>query len=128
MASTAPVIANGDIKSAEDALMMYEYTGCAAIMIGRGAVGNPWIFEEVSSALTGKAMREIDIDERCMIAKRHLRDMCALMGERRAVPEARRAVCAYFTDFSGAASARAKINEAQTAAQMCDIIDSIFLR
>ena len=51
--------------------------------------------------------------------------MCELMGERRAVPEARKAVCAYFRDFTGAPAARAEVNVAASAEEMCAVIDKI---
>ena len=88
-------------------------------------VGNPWIFEQIIARLEGSEPREVSASERAQTAKRHLLSMCDLMGERRAVPEARKAVCAYFCDFSGAAAARAEINCASDADRMCRIIDRI---
>ncbi len=127
-AVSIPVIGNGDILSGEDAVRMYEYCGCDGVMIGRGAVGAPWIFEQVRAYLTHGKQREILPDERARVAKEHLFGMCALMGEHRAVPEARKSVCAYFSDFPGAAAARAEVNTAVTASQMCEIIDKILNR
>ena len=124
-AVSVPVIANGDICSGEQAVDMLEYTGADGLMIGRGAVGNPWIFEQIIARLEGSEPREVSASERAQTAKRHLLSMCDLMGERRAVPEARKAVCAYFCDFSGAAAARAEINCASDADRMCRIIDRI---
>ena len=124
-AVSIPVIANGDIKSGADAMRMLECTGCDALMIGRGAVGNPWIFESIKSYMDKKDVRCVSREERAQMAKRHLRMMCAHLGESRAVPEARKAVCAYFTDFPGAAAARAEINCAASADEMCGIIDKL---
>ena len=98
---------------------------CDALMIGRGAVGNPWIFESIKSYMDKKDVRCVSREERAQMAKRHLRMMCAHLGESRAVPEARKAVCAYFTDFPGAAAARAEINCAASAEAMCGIIDKL---
>ena len=54
-----PVIGNGDIKTKEDALKMFEQTNVDGIMIGRGAIGNPWIFEQIINYLQGKEERKI---------------------------------------------------------------------
>lgn len=124
-AVSVPVIANGDITSAADAVDMLRYTSADGVMIGRGAVGNPWIFSQIKDVLEGREPREISASERAQVAKRHLYDMCALLGENRAVPEARKSVCAYFCDFAGAAAARAEINRASDARSMCEVIDRI---
>ncbi len=126
-AVSVPVIGNGDINSGGDAICMLEYTGCDGLMIGRGAVGDPWIFERIRACMDGAEPRAVSNEEKAQTAKRHLYGMCALMGEHRAVPEARKAVCAYFKDFAGAASARSEINTAGTADKMCEIIDKVFL-
>ena len=122
-----PVIGNGDINSGEDAMHMLEYTGCDGLMIGRGAVGDPWIFERIRAKMDGVESRDVLPEEIASTAKEHLYSMCGVMGERRAVAEARKAVCAYFKDFSGAAAARAEINTAETLDGMCGILDRILL-
>lgn len=124
-AVSIPVIGNGDITDGASALRMIRETGCDALMIGRGAVGNPWIFGEIRAAMAGEAYKKPVGDVICECAKRHVREMCALLGEQRAVPEARKAVCAYFCDFPGAAAARAEINNARTAEEMCGILDRV---
>ncbi len=127
-ALTIPVVGNGDIKCAADALHMRSYTGCDALMIGRGAVGNPWIFSEISAAMDGIEYSRPSGEEIASVAKRHVISMCELLGERRAVPEARKAVCAYFSDFAGAAAARAEINEAKSAIDMCSILERVLIK
>lgn len=124
-AVTVPVVGNGDIISCGSAMHMLEYTGCDGLMIGRGAVGNPWIFEKIKAGMDGVMPREIPVSEIAQTAKAHLYAMCELMGERRAVPEARKAVCAYFRDFAGAPAARAEVNVASSAEEMCAVIDKI---
>ncbi len=124
-ALSIPVIGNGDIKSGDDAQKMLQYTGCDALMIGRGAVGNPWIFSEISAFIEKKPYVKPTNKERYELAKRHLEGMCQLYGEKRAIPEARKAVCAYFSDFSGAAAARAAINEAAALKDMCGILERV---
>src|SRR5579884_554306 len=67
-----PVLGNGDIKTAEDAVRMRRVTGCAGVMIGRGAFGQPWIFDQTKDLLAGRAMRpEPSVEERFAIALDH---------------------------------------------------------
>ena len=124
-AVSVPVVGNGDIISAESAMHMLSYTKCDGLMIGRGAVGNPWIFEKIIAGMDGSEPRVVPTSEIAETAKAHLHAMCELMGERRAVPEARKAVCAYFRDFAGAPAARAEVNVASSAEEMCAVIDKI---
>lgn len=121
------VIGNGDIRCGRDALHMLEYTGCDALMIGRGAVGNPWIFSEIAAAIEGREYTKPTREEIFRTAEKHVLGLCELLGERRAVGEARKAVCAYFADFPGAAAARAEINEAKTAIEMCLVLKRVLL-
>jgi tRNA-dihydrouridine synthase len=69
-----PVIGNGDIKTAEDAMRMWRETGCAAVMIARGAFGQPWIFNQTRDLMEGKPMRAApSVEERFAIALDHAR-------------------------------------------------------
>ena len=86
-----PVIANGDIYSAEDALKMFRYTGADAIMIGRGAFGNPWIFSEIKAVLNGGEIPPPPtIEQRCLTAVRQFEIARRQKGERIACLEARK--------------------------------------
>src|SRR5699024_7712642 len=67
-----PVIGNGDIKTKEDALRMFEQTNVDVLMIGRGAIGNPWIFEEVINYLQGKEQRKVTNSERLETIIEHI--------------------------------------------------------
>ena len=110
---SCPVIGNGDIFTAKDALEMYEYTGCDGIMIGRGACGNPWIFEEIRCALDNKSYTPPDINERIDTAVRAVNCIISEKGEYTAVREARKHVGAYIKNMRGAAQARVRINQAE---------------
>jgi nifR3 family TIM-barrel protein len=68
-----PVVGNGDIRSADDALRMFEQTGCDSVMIGRGSFGYPWIFEQIKSTLEGRARRQPTTRERVEMALENLR-------------------------------------------------------
>ena len=69
-----PVVGNGDIKTADDAVRMWRETGCAAVMIARGAFGQPWIFNQTRDLMEGKAMRAAPpVEEKFAIALDHAR-------------------------------------------------------
>ena len=109
-----PVIANGDILSGEDALSMLRDTGADGIAIGRGAVGNPFIFSEITAALNGEDFAEPSIEARVDAALFQLKEAIADKGERVAIPESRKQIALYLKSFRGAAQIRAKINHATT--------------
>ena len=117
-----PVIANGDILSADDAISMLKDTGADGIAIGRGAVGNPFIFGQIRAALSGDRYTPPSLDERAEVALWQLRLAIEDKGERVAVPEARKQIASYLHSFKGAAKILAKINTALTYAE----IDGIF--
>ena len=109
-----PVIANGDILTATDAESMLSYTGADGIAIGRGAVGNPFLFREIISAMRGEEYKAPTIREKTEIALLQLRLAIEDKGERMAVPEARKQIALYLRSFRGAAAIRAEINRALT--------------
>lgn len=109
-----PLIANGDIVSAESALSMLHDTGADGIAIGRGAVGNPFIFEEIRCALEGRAFSEPSLEKRIDTALLQLKTAVEEKGERVAIPEARKQIALYLRSFHGAARIRAEINRALT--------------
>jgi nifR3 family TIM-barrel protein len=109
-----PLIANGDIVDGASALAMFRDTGADGIAVGRGAVGNPFIFSEIISALEGKSFAEPTIEERVDTALLQLRTAIEEKGERMAIPEARKQIALYLRSFHGAARIRAEINRALT--------------
>ncbi|RJQ49056.1 MAG: tRNA dihydrouridine synthase DusB [Desulfobacteraceae bacterium] len=80
-AVSIPVIGNGDIASADDALSMFSQTGCDAVMIGRAAVGNPWIFKQIRERLAGKDVPQIPLDLHFSAARDYLRATVQHFGE-----------------------------------------------
>lgn len=104
-----PVIGNGDITSAEDAARMYEQTGCDLVMIGRGALGNPWIFRE-TEMLIGHDRPSLPVSEaeRITVLIRHISKLCEYKGEKLGMREARKHAAWYFKGMKGAASLRKK--------------------
>ena len=109
-----PLIANGDIASGDEALHMLEITGADGLMIGRGAIGNPFLFAEVRAALMGLPYIPPAVEERVECALTELRYAIADKGERIAIPEARGRIAMYIRSFRGAAQIRARVNCAHT--------------
>ena len=95
-AVSVPVIANGDIFSAEDAVRILQFTGADMAMIGRGCFGNPWIFQQAKAVLEGQPVSPLPpLAERCETAVRQIRMAASYKGERVAVLEARKQYCWY---------------------------------
>lgn len=120
-----PVIANGDIYSAEDALSMLRDTGCDGIMIARGALGNPWIFSEIRAALEGEDFTPPDLKTRLETALLQVELMIQEKGERVAIAEARKQVSWYIKGISGAATARDDVNRATSFEEIKSILSHL---
>ncbi len=125
LAVDVPVIGNGDVRSPEDAARMLAETGCDAVMIGRAALGNPWIFREVAAYLeSGERLPPPGPDERLEVAVRHLDMLVELFGERSAVLQMRKHAAWYVRGTTGASQARVRINSAGTRDEMVDALRS----
>ncbi len=109
-----PLIANGDITNAESALEAMRITGADGIMIGRGAIGSPFVFAEIVAALSGTEYSMPSAEVRRDTALLQLRYAIADKGEGVAVREARGQIAQYFRGFRGCAELRATINRALT--------------
>ncbi len=119
-AVSIPVIANGDIRDGESAIRLLEETECDGLMIGRGAIGSPWVFAEVHAALEGKASPEID---RKAVIRRHIERAFSYKPDS-AGREMRMHMAQYLKGFRGAASLR---DRASHASEMKDYLDLIAL-
>ena len=114
-----PVIGNGDIFTPQDAKNLLEHTGCDAIMVGRGAQGNPWIFKRILHYLkTGELLPEPTAQERVEKALRHSQMLIAYKGEYIGIREMRKHMAWYMKGLPGAAELRGKLNYAETMAEM----------
>lgn len=106
-AVSIPVIGNGDCVDIQSVIHMYKYTKCDLVMIGRGALGSPWIFAQAEAFLTrGETLPEPPLQERMAVMLRHIRRMCEYKGERQAMREARKHAAWYMKGMHGAASFR----------------------
>ena len=111
-----PVIGNGDVVSAEDAKRMYETTGCDMVMVGRGAMGRPWIFAQINALLKeGKELPEPDLYEKSKILLKQIELMHIYKDPHNAILESRKHTAWYMHGLKGAATLR----------KMCATISSI---
>lgn len=123
-AVSIPVVGNGDIRSGEDAVSMRRQTGCDAVMIARGAEGNPWIFAEVKAALAGDpAPRRPSATERVEMARRHARLLTQREG--RNIVRMRKHAMWYMAGLPGAAAARGRINYCTTLEDFDAVFDEL---
>lgn len=117
-----PVIGNGDIKSYEDAKKMFDETGVDGVMIGRGALGNPWIFKELTDYFEkGLLPNEIDAEEKIRVLLEHLDLLIGIKGEKRAVLEMRSQGAWYFKHLPHSKSARQGLSKIQTKEDLVNI-------
>ena len=121
-----PVIGNGDIKTKEDALKMFEQTGVDGIMIGRAAIGNPWIFEEVINYLQGKEERKISNEEKLSVILEHIDLEVEEKGENVGIKELRKHLAYYIRNFKDASKLRDKINKIDPKKELVDCLSAYF--
>lgn len=114
-----PVIGNGDIETAEDVVRMREHTGCAGVMIGRGAFGNPWIFRDAQALLAGGPRPLLpDARERFVVALRHAGLALRLQGDtRKTVIEFRKHLGWYTKGLHGASDLRQRLFQVESMAE-----------
>lgn len=109
-----PFIGNGDATTPERVRDMFDETGCDGVMIGRGAIGNPWIFRDARALLEhGEVPDPPSWEERVAVVAEHLTLKCAWLGERKGVLEMRRMYGGYFKGHRGASQLRALLMEHQ---------------
>ena len=122
-----PVLANGDVTTAEGALDLLAKTGCDGVMIGRGALGDPWLFERVRAALLGEnPPAEPSLNQRMMALRRQIYEMCEEKGEWLAMPQARSQAMHYMKGLRGAASLRRYCSMLEHFTDVDKLIDAVF--
>ena len=117
-----PVIGNGDITSAEKAVLFKERYGVDALMIGRAAIGNPWIFKEIKCAFTNTPYTPPSLTERINILLHHIQTLIPLIEEKRACFEIRRHYAGYFKGVSHFKQVRMALMQAVTLEEIEGIL------
>lgn len=121
-----PVIGNGDIKTEKDAKLMFEETGVDGIMIGRAAIGNPWIFEDVINYLEGNSNRVISNDEKLNVILEHIELSVQEKGENVAIKEMRKHLAYYIRNTKDASRIRDSINKIDKKEELIDCLREYF--
>lgn len=116
-----PVIGNGDIKTKEDALKMFEETGVDGIMIGRASIGNPWIFKEIYEYLSGSSVSQVSNEEKLKTILEHINLQVKYLGENTGIKEMRKYITYYLKGLPNVTEIRQKINciEKQEELEKC---------
>ncbi len=121
-----PVLANGDVFTPQDALRALSVSGCPGLLVGRGAMGNPWLFRGIRALLAGETPVEPTAEERLSTALDHIDRMVACKGEKLAVTEMRTHIGHYIAGVRGAAAARRALNAAKTTLEQKELLQALF--
>ena len=125
-AVSVPVIGNGDIVSPETALSMYYDTGCDLIMVGRGALGRPWLFSQINAAIDALPIpADPPLQERMAIMRRHIELLCGYKGDHIGMLEARKHVAWYLKGMPGAAKLRSLAGSLTSMDDLDNLIDVV---
>jgi nifR3 family TIM-barrel protein len=121
-----PVAGNGDIFRPDHALQMRQHTGCDAVMIGRGAVGNPWIFRQTLNMEKGLPAGQPELDQRRALIMKHFHMLCDLVGEQRAALTMRGLLLAYTKGLPHSTHFRHRISQIKDLETLTRITETYF--
>ena len=122
-----PVIGNGDVTSEESALKMFDYTGVDGIMIGRGSMGNPWLFKQIEHYLqAGEKLEAPSMQERLEVIKKHINLAVKEKGENIGIKEMRKHLACYVRNLPNASRMREEINKIDTEKELLEILELFF--
>lgn len=125
-AVSIPVIGNGDITTPQEAKAMYDQTGVDLVMVGRGALGRPWLFSQIEAYLRdGTLLPDPSLAEQMDIMLRHIRMAVELKGEKVALRESRKHIAWYFKGIKGAAAFRNASGNVSTLAEVETLIQQV---
>ena len=121
-----PVLGNGDIWEAQDALRMMRTTGCDGVIVGRGCLGRPWLFRDLAAVFRGQdPPNPPNLGEVCEVMKEHARLLCAWIGEGPAIRSFRRHTSWYTKGFRGSAAARSRFMQVKTFHELEEVMNTL---
>ncbi|WP_017935655.1 tRNA dihydrouridine synthase DusB [Nocardioides sp. Iso805N] len=121
-----PVLGNGDIWEAADALRMMDQTGVDGVVIGRGCLGRPWLFRDLASAFAGETVETLpNLGEVAAMMRRHAELLCEHMGEERGCKEIRKHVAWYLKGFGAGGDTRRDLGLVKTLADLDELLDRL---
>ena len=121
-----PVIGNGDIFTPSDAMHLARSSGVDGIMVGRGVLGNPWIFSQIRELLSGKPVRTVSLTEKRTMVHRHYLMMLQSKPEKIATREMRKHIGWYLHGLHGSAKIRDEINRCGDPEKVLELVDHFF--
>ena len=123
-----PVLGNGDIWEASDALRMVEQTGCAGVVVGRGCLGRPWLFRDLARAFAGEApVGQPGLAEVTAMMRRHAELLTAWLGEDKALRDFRKHVTWYLKGFAVGSDLRVRLGAVSTRQELADLLGELDL-
>ena len=124
--SNVPILGNGDIWSAQDALRMIEETGCDGVVVGRGCLGRPWLFGQLNAAFQGKEIpQDPDLEQISQIIKRHAILLCELYGEYKGIRDIRKHMAWYLKGFSVGNQLRTSLAMVESLEQLDFLLEKL---
>lgn len=123
-----PVIGNGGVRSADDAINMFKQTGCDAIMLASGTLGNPFLFRQIKARLDGEPEPEISTAEKAATCLEHVRLLSERFGEYRAIKRARKLLGWYYRHIVGRSKVDAAVYQLSTLAQVEEYLGDLVNR
>lgn len=123
-----PVIGNGDVTDAQSAALMLQQTGCDMVMVGRGALGDPWIFQQINAYLTDgcRILPPPTAAQRIVVIRKHIGALCEVKGEEHGMREARKHVGWYMKGLRGAADFRRRAGSLSTLSELDALLADVY--